>query len=59
MTRKTVRPLARLVRPLAITAALTLAFVAVAEAHDMFLKPVRYFAEPGTDVLVRVLNGTF
>ena len=54
-----IRPLARLARPLAITAALTLVFVAAAEAHDMFLKPVRYFADPSADVLVRVLNGTF
>jgi uncharacterized GH25 family protein len=57
MTRTSIaRPLARL---LALTAALTLVFVAVAEAHDMFLKPVRYFADPGADVFVRVLNGTF
>ena len=59
MMRTTVRRFARLLRPLALTAALTLVIVAVAEAHDMFLKPVLYFAEPGADVLVRVLNGTF
>jgi uncharacterized GH25 family protein len=59
MMRTIARPFARFLRPLALTAALTLVIVAVAEAHDMFLKPAFFFAEPGTDVLVRVLNGTF
>jgi uncharacterized GH25 family protein len=33
--------------------------VAVAAAHDMFLKPTRYFAPENSEVRVRVLNGTF
>ncbi len=28
-------------------------------AHDLFLKPLRYFLEPGDKASVRVLNGTF
>jgi len=39
--------------------ALTLVVVAVADAHDMFLMPVRYYLEPNAATLVRVLNGTF
>ena len=38
---------------------LTLVAAAVADAHDMFLKPLRYHIEPNTATLVRVLNGTF
>jgi len=41
------------------TTALLLVSVAVAGAHDLFLKPVRYFVDENADVLVRVLNGTF
>jgi hypothetical protein len=41
------------------TLALMLAVVAVADAHDMFLRPVRYHLEPNATTLVRVLNGTF
>ena len=33
--------------------------VTVAAAHDMFLKPTRYFAPENSEVRVRVLNGTF
>lgn len=43
----------------ATTLVVLLAFVAVAHAHDLFLKPVRYFVSANSDVLVRVLNGTF
>lgn len=32
---------------------------AVAGAHDMFLKPTRYFAPVNSEVRVRLLNGTF
>jgi uncharacterized GH25 family protein len=38
---------------------LLLVVVAVAGAHDMFLKPTRYFAPEDAEVWVRVLNGTF
>jgi len=45
------------------TAFLALAFlltaVTLAAAHDMFLKPTRFFAPENSEVRVRVLNGTF
>ncbi len=28
-------------------------------AHDLFLRPVRFFVAPGEEILVRMLNGTF
>lgn len=31
----------------------------LAQAHDMFVKPTRYFAPENAEVRVRVLNGTF
>ena len=40
-------------------AGLLLTAVTVAAAHDMFLKPTRYFAPENSEVRVRVLNGTF
>ena len=43
----------------AVLVALVLAVAAVASAHDMFLKPTRYFAPENAEVRVRVLNGTF
>jgi uncharacterized GH25 family protein len=45
----------------ALVIGITLLFISVgiASAHDLFLKPVRYFVEENADVLVRVLNGTF
>lgn len=46
-------------RALALSAGLVLLGVAVASAHDMFLKPTRYFAPENAEVRVRVLNGTF
>ena len=42
-----------------IGAALFLTAVTVAAAHDLFLKPTRYFAPENSEVRVRVLNGTF
>ena len=41
--------------------AVTLLFVvaAVASAHDMFVKPARFFVAENAELLVRVLNGTF
>jgi uncharacterized GH25 family protein len=40
-------------------AGLVLVAVTVAAAHDMFLKPTRFFAPENAEVRVRVLNGTF
>lgn len=40
-------------------AGLLLTVVTVAAAHDLFLKPTRYFAPENSEVRVRVLNGTF
>lgn len=42
-----------------VTAALLLTAVAVAAAHDMFLKPSQFFVPENSEVRVRVLNGTF
>lgn len=42
-----------------VTLGLLFVVVGAAAAHDMFLKPARFFAPENTDVLVRVLNGTF
>lgn len=49
----------RIWRVAVITAGLTVAAVAVAAAHDMFLKPTRFFAPENAEVRIRVLNGTF
>ena len=56
--RKNIRP-ARLGRALAVGLAILATGVTVAAAHDMFLKPTRYFAPENSEVRVRVLNGTF
>ncbi len=40
-------------------AGLVLTVVTVAAAHDLFIKPTRYFAPENSEVRVRVLNGTF
>jgi uncharacterized GH25 family protein len=42
-----------------VTIALLLVTAAVATAHDMFVKPARFFVAENAEVLVRVLNGTF
>ncbi|MDA1080757.1 MAG: DUF4198 domain-containing protein [Gemmatimonadetes bacterium] len=42
-----------------LAAAFVLCAVAIGAAHDMFLKPSRYFAPENTEVRIRVLNGTF
>jgi uncharacterized GH25 family protein len=46
-------------RVAAITVGLLLATAALAAAHDMFLKPTRYFAPENAEVRIRLLNGTF
>lgn len=48
-----------LVRSIALTAALSVATAGVLAAHDMFLRPDRYFVSENTTILVRLLNGTF
>jgi uncharacterized GH25 family protein len=42
-----------------ITVALVLMWAAIAAAHDMFVQPARFFVAENSDVVVRVLNGTF
>lgn len=46
-------------RVLLAAAILVLTTAVVAGAHDLFLKPTRYFAPENAEVRVRVLNGTF
>ncbi|NOT09174.1 MAG: DUF4198 domain-containing protein [Gemmatimonadales bacterium] len=46
-------------RALLLGATLFLTAVTVAAAHDLFLKPTRFFAPENSEVRVRVLNGTF
>lgn len=47
------------IRTTALALVLTIASASIAFAHDMFLKPTRYFAPENAEVRVRVLNGTF
>ncbi|MDH5235218.1 MAG: DUF4198 domain-containing protein [Gemmatimonadota bacterium] len=42
-----------------LTLAALVAVAGLAEAHDMFVKPTRYFAPENSEVRVRLLNGTF
>lgn len=42
-----------------LTLLLMLASTSLAAAHDMFLKPTRFFAPENAEVRVRLLNGTF
>ena len=49
----------RAVRVAVLGAAILGSAAAAAAAHDMFLRPARYFVPERADVLVRVLNGTF
>lgn len=50
---------ARFLRTAAIALVLTVASASIAFAHDMFIKPTRYFAPENAEVRVRLLNGTF
>jgi uncharacterized GH25 family protein len=54
-----VAPSRRILRVILSTAALVLAVAGVAAAHDMFVRPARFFVAENAAVLVRVLNGTF
>lgn len=46
-------------RAVVLSVGLLLTAASVAAAHDMFLKPTRFFAPENSEVRVRVLNGTF
>ena len=62
MRVNTHRPLIRLLRArrtVLATLGLLLLAAAVASAHDMFLKPARFFVAENAEVLIRVINGTF
>jgi len=50
---------ARRVAPAAAAVTLLLASATFAAAHDMFVKPTRFFAPENAEVRVRLLNGTF
>jgi uncharacterized GH25 family protein len=49
----------RYVVPPLVAFGLVLCTVSLAAAHDMFVKPTRYFAPENAEVRVRLLNGTF
>lgn len=49
----------RRVAPAVTAVALLLASATFAAAHDMFVKPTRFFAPENAEVRVRLLNGTF
>ncbi len=49
----------RIRRIVACTLLLLVGVIAVADAHDMFAKPDKFFVGASEEVLVRVLNGTF
>jgi len=46
-------------RALLVTLIAIVASFGIAQAHDLFVKPTRYFAPENAEVRVRVLNGTF
>ncbi len=50
---------ARRVAPAAVALAMLLASATFVAAHDMFVKPTRFFAPENAEVRVRLLNGTF
>ncbi len=49
----------RRVAPVTIALTMFLVTATIATAHDMFVKPTRYFAPENSEVRVRLLNGTF
>lgn len=49
----------RSARAVVLSLALLIIAVTAAAAHDLFLKPTRFFAPENSEVRVRVLNGTF
>ena len=56
-TRRAHRP--RRIAPAITAVTLLLASATLAAAHDMFIKPTRFFAPENAEVRVRLLNGTF
>ena len=46
-------------RTVLLTTLLLLLVVATLAAHDLFLKPTRFFVMPNSEVVLRVLNGSF
>jgi len=56
---RVLQPARRARRTFALAAVMLLGVAAIASAHDMFVKPARFFVEENTEVLVRLLNGTF
>lgn len=54
-----VAPSRRVLRVILTTIVLVLVAAGVAAAHDMFVRPARFFVAENAEVLVRVLNGTF
>ena len=52
-------PRRRRIAPAITTVSLLLASASLAAAHDMFVKPTRFFAPENAEVRVRLLNGTF
>lgn len=49
----------RRVLPTVIAIGAVLLSVSIAAAHDMFIKPTRFFAPENAEVRIRLLNGTF
>ena len=49
----------RISRIVVLTMAAIVVTAGLAQAHDMFVKPTRYFAPENAEVRVRLLNGTF
>lgn len=54
-----VAPSGRALRVILTTVVFVLVAAGVGAAHDMFVKPARFFVAENAEVLVRVLNGTF
>jgi uncharacterized GH25 family protein len=50
---------ARVALATVLSVALLVGTVSIAAAHDMFVKPATFFVAENSEVLVRVLNGTF
>jgi uncharacterized GH25 family protein len=50
---------AKLALASALSIVLVVASVSIAAAHDMFVKPTTFFVAENSEVLVRLLNGTF
>lgn len=49
----------RLLKVTGVVVAAFLVFAGSADAHDLFLRPGSFFVRPGTQVVMRLINGTF